>query len=74
MMDNSLHPKSFEKGRFRVVKLFNRKTKLIHQMWDEMVTMMIIKKDNKMVTISKVVQIDVDSPSMNRAPNNKKWR
>ncbi len=43
-------------------------------MWDEMVTMMIIKKDNKMVTISKVVQIDVDSPSMNRAPNNKKWR
>jgi hypothetical protein len=34
-MDDSLHSKNYERGKFRVAKFLNRTTKLIHQMWDE---------------------------------------
>ncbi len=36
-------------------------------MWDEMVTMIITKKDNKMETIFEMAQIDVKGSSMIRA-------
>ncbi len=50
-MDDNMHSKSFERGRFKVAKFLNKTIRLIHQMWDEMVTMIVIEKDNKMVTI-----------------------
>ncbi len=49
-MDDSLHVKSCERGKFKVAKFPNRTIRLIHHMWDKMVTMIVIKKDNKMVT------------------------
>jgi hypothetical protein len=59
-MDDSLHPKSCEKGRFKVAKFPNRTTRLIHQMWDEMVIVIIIQKDYIMATTFKVTQIDIE--------------
>jgi hypothetical protein len=67
-MDDSLHPKSCERGKFKVAKCPNRTTKLIHQMWDKMVIVIIIKKDNKMVTTSKATQINVEGSLVIRAP------
>jgi hypothetical protein len=67
-MDNNLHPKSYETKRFRVTKFFNMTTRLIHQMWDEMVTMIVIKKDNRMVTTSKGAQTNVEGSSIIKAP------
>jgi hypothetical protein len=69
-MDDSLHPRSIERGRFRVTKFPNRTTRLIHQMWDEMVMMIIIEKDTKMETIFEATQIDVEGSSMIRTPKN----
>jgi len=40
-----------------VTKFFNRTTRFIHEMWDDMVTMIVIEKDRRMETISKVVPI-----------------
>jgi hypothetical protein len=74
-MDNNHYPKSCERNKFKVAKFPNRTTKLIHQMWDEMVTMIVIEKDNKMVIISKAVKIDVEGSSVIKSPKkNKKWR
>ncbi len=53
-MDDNLHPKISKRKRFKVVKFLNITTRLIHQMWDEMVTMIVIEKDNRMVTIFEV--------------------
>ncbi len=41
-------------------------------MWDEMVTTIIIKKENIMVTTSEAAQIDVENSSMIRAPKKQK--
>ncbi len=41
-------------------------------MWDEMATMIVIKKDNIMVIISKTMQIDVKGSSMIRTPKKQK--
>jgi hypothetical protein len=71
-MDDSLHPKFFERGRFKVVKFPNRTLRLIHQMWNQIVTMIVIKKDNIMVTIFEVMQIDVEGSLMIRAPKKQK--
>jgi hypothetical protein len=65
-MDNQ-YPKICEKGKFKVAKFPNRTTKLIHQMWDEMVIVIIIKKDNKMVTTFEATQIDVKGSLVDRA-------
>ncbi len=59
-MDNNLHPKSCERGRFRVTKFLNRTTRPIHQMWDEMVTVIVIDKDNRMVTTFETTQTNVE--------------
>jgi hypothetical protein len=67
-MDDNLHPKSCERGRFKVAKFPNRTTRLIHQMWDEMVIVIIIEKDNKMATTFEAVETDVEGSSMIRAP------
>jgi len=37
-------------------------------MWDKMVTMIIIKKDNRMVTTSKATQINVEGSLVITAP------
>ncbi len=63
-MDDSLHPKSCERGRFRVAKFPNRIARLIHQMWDKMVTMIVIKNDNRTMTTFEGAQIDVEGSSM----------
>jgi hypothetical protein len=57
-----------KKKRFKVTKLFNKTVRLIHQMWDKMVTMIVIKKDNIMHTIFEVAQTNVESSSMIKAP------
>jgi hypothetical protein len=67
-MDDNLDSKSCERGKIRVAKFPNRTTKLIHQMWNEMVTVIVIEKDNRMVTTSKVVQTDVEGSLVIRAP------
>jgi hypothetical protein len=67
-MDDNLHPKSCENRRFTIAKFPNMIVKLIHQMWDVMVSMIAIEKDNKMVTTSKGAQIDVEGSSMIRVP------
>ncbi len=41
-------------------------------MWDEMVTMIVIEKYNKLTTTSKVIQIDVEDFLTIRAPKKKK--
>jgi tRNA isopentenyl-2-thiomethyl-A-37 hydroxylase MiaE len=71
-IDDNLHPKSCERKRLRVAKFLNRKVRLIHQMWDEMVTMIVIEKYNKLTTTSKVIQIDVEDFLTIRAPKKKK--
>jgi hypothetical protein len=71
-MDNSLHLKSFERGRFKVVKFLNRIVRFINQMWDEMVTMIVIEKDTIMETFFEVVQIDVEGSFVITAPNKQK--
>jgi hypothetical protein len=71
-MDDNLHPKSYERNKFRVAKFLNRTIKLIHQMWDEMVTVIVIEKDNKMVITSKVAKIDVEASLVIRAPKKTK--
>ncbi len=73
-MDDSLHPKSYERGRFSIAKFPNRITMLIHQMWDEMVTMIVIKKDNIMVTTFEGAQIDVEGSLVIRASKTQKRR
>jgi hypothetical protein len=37
-------------------------------MWDEMVTVIIIKKENRMVTTFEAIQIDVEGSLVIRAP------
>ncbi len=71
-MDDSLHPKHCERKRFRVVKFPNRITRLIHQMWDEMVSVIVIKKDNKIVTTFKATQTNVEGSSLIRVPKKQK--
>ncbi len=71
-MDDSLHSKNCERGKFRVTNFLNRTTKLIHQMWDEMVTMIVIQKDNRMVTTFETIQINVEGSSMIRVPRKQK--
>jgi len=60
------------KRKFKVTNFLNRIVKLIHQMWDEMVIVIIIEKDNRMVTTFEVVQIDVEGSSVIKAPKKKK--
>jgi hypothetical protein len=67
-MHHNVHPKSYEKGKFRVAKFSNKTTRLIHQMWDKMATVIIIKKDNKIMPTFEVIQVDVESSSMIRTP------
>jgi hypothetical protein len=71
-MDDSVHLKNCEKGKFKVAKFLNRTSKLVHQMWDEMVSMIVIKKDDKIVTTFEATQIDVDNSYMIKAPKKKK--
>jgi hypothetical protein len=71
-MQDSLHLKSCEKGRFKVAKFPIRTTRLIHQMWDEMVTMIVIKKDNRMVTTFEAIQTNVEGFLVIRAPKKQK--
>jgi len=67
-MDNNLHLKSCERQRFRVAKFLNRTTRLIHQIGDKMVIMIVIDKDNKMVTTFEMTQTNVEGSAMIRAP------
>jgi hypothetical protein len=67
-MDDNLDLKSYERGNFKVAKFLNRTTKLIHQMWDEMVIVIVIEKDNRMVTTSKAVQTNVEGSLVIWAP------
>jgi len=67
-MDDNMHLKSCERRKFRVAKFLNRTTKLIHQMWDKMVIVIVIEKENKMVTTSETTQTDVQGSSVIRAP------
>ncbi len=71
-MDDSLHPKNCERGKFKVTNVSNKTTKLIHQMWDEMATMIVIKKDNKMVTTFETIQTNVEGSSMIKVPQKQK--
>jgi hypothetical protein len=41
-------------------------------MWDKMVIMIVIDKDNKMVTTFEMTQTNVESSSMIRAPKKQK--
>ncbi len=66
-----MHSKSCERRKFKVTKFPNRTTKLIHQMWDEVVIVIIIEKENKMVITFEAVQIDVEGSSMIKAPKKK---
>ncbi len=43
-------------------------------LWDEMVTMIVIKKDNKMAITSKAAKIDVEASLVIRAPKKNKKR
>jgi hypothetical protein len=71
-LDDNLHPKSCEKARFKVAKFPNRTARLIHQMWDEMVIVIVIKKDNKMARTCETARIDIKGSSMIRAPKKQK--
>ncbi len=71
-MDNNLHSKSCERKKFRVAKFPNRTTRLIHQMCNEMGTVIVIKKDNKMVTTYEATRIDVEGFFVIRTPKKKK--
>jgi hypothetical protein len=71
-MDDNLHLKSCEKTKFRLAKFPNKTTKLIHQMWDKIVIMIVIKKENIMVTTSEATQIVVEGSSMIKAPKKQK--
>jgi hypothetical protein len=67
-MDDSLHSKSCERRKFRVTIFLNRTTKLIHQMWDEMVIMIVSEKDNRLVTTFETVQTNVEGSLVIRVP------
>ncbi len=54
------------------MKFPNKTLRLIHQMWDEMVTMIVIKKDNIMEIISKTTQTNVEGSYVIRAPKKQK--
>jgi hypothetical protein len=71
-MDDNLHSKNCKRGRFTVAKFPNRTTRLIHQMWDEMVIVIVIKKDNKMVTTCKVAQTEIEGFLVIKAPKKQK--
>ncbi len=71
-MDDNLHPKSCERRKFRVAKFLNRTSKLIHQMWDKMVMVIVIKKDDKMVTTVEVTQTNLEGSLNKWAPKKKK--
>jgi hypothetical protein len=71
-MDDNLHLRNYKKGKFSVTKFPNITTKLIHQMWDKMVTMIIIKKDNKMKIIFESVQTDLEGSFVIRTPKKQK--
>jgi hypothetical protein len=43
-------------------------------MWDKMVTMIVIKKDNRVASTSKVVQTNVEGSLVIRAPKKQKRR
>jgi hypothetical protein len=49
-MDDNFHLKSCERKMFKVIKFLNRIARLIHQMWDEMMIVIVVEKDNKMAT------------------------
>ncbi len=63
---------SCERGKFKVAKFSNRITRLIHQMWDEMMIVILIEKDLKMVTTFETTQIDIEGSLMIRVPKKKK--
>ncbi len=71
-MDDNLHLKSSKRGRVRVAKFLNGTTRLIHQMWDEMVTVIVIKKDNRMATIFETTQTNVEGSLVIRVHKKKK--
>jgi len=73
-MDNNLHPKSCEKGRFKATKFPNMILRLIHQMWDKMVNMIIINKENKIVTTFEGAQTNVESSLVIKASKKQKRR
>jgi hypothetical protein len=67
-MDYSLHMKNCERGQFKVAKFLNKTSKLVHQMWDEMVTMIVIENNIIIVTTFEAAQINVEVSLMIRAP------
>ncbi len=67
-----MHLKSCERGKFEVTKFMNKTTKLIHQIWDEMVIMIVIKKENIMVITFKVAQTTVEGSLMIGVPKKQK--
>jgi tRNA A37 threonylcarbamoyladenosine synthetase subunit TsaC/SUA5/YrdC len=67
-MDDNLHLKNCERSTFEVAKFPNRITKLIHQMWDGMVTMIVIKKNNKMAITFEATKIDVEGSLVIKVP------
>jgi hypothetical protein len=71
-MDNNLHLKNCEKERFKVAKFPNKTTRLLHQMWDKMVIVIVIEKDNKMATTFETLQIDVEGCLVIKAPKKRK--
>jgi hypothetical protein len=71
-MDDSLHPKSSKRGKFRVMKFPIKTLRLIHQMWDEMVTMIVIKKDNRMEIIFEATQTNVKGSYVIKVPKKQK--
>ncbi len=71
-MDDNLHSKSCERGKFRVANFSNRTSKLIHQMWDKMMTMIVIEKENRMVITSEIAQTNVEGSSVIKVPKKKK--
>ncbi len=54
------------------MKFPNKTSRLIHQMWDEMVTMIVIKKDNIMEIISKMAQTNVEGSYVITVPKKQK--
>ncbi len=70
-INDNLHLKNIEIIRFEVTKFFNI-TRLIHEIWDEMVIMIVIEKDMKMETIFEAFLINVDGLYMFKAPKNQR--
>jgi hypothetical protein len=67
-MDYSLHLKNCGRGKFKVAKFLNRTSKLVHQIWDEMVTVIVIENNIIIVTTFEATQINVEVLSVIRAP------